>query len=70
MKFLIPALLVLAGCASWHWEKRGASAADYDLDEKYCKLQTYSGTEGLVTNASVRRMHACLEAKGWSKVAN
>jgi hypothetical protein len=71
MKCLLPALLLLTGCAaSWHWEKRGASASDYELDEKYCKLQTYSGTDGLVTQASVRRMHECLEGRGWSKVAN
>lgn len=65
--------LVLAGCAlrpGWHWEKPGAPADDYALDEKYCKLQAYSGTDGMVTNASVRRMHACLEGKGWRKVAN
>lgn len=70
MRYLFPALLVLAGCASWHWEKRGASAADYEADEKYCKLQAYSGADGMVTQANVRRMHACMETKGWKKVAN
>jgi len=66
-------LLSLAGCAllaSWHWEKRGASEGDYEVDEKACKLQSYSGTEGMVTNESVRRMHRCLESRGWHKVAN
>lgn len=64
-------LLSLAGCAlspSWHWEKRGAAEGDYDLDVKYCKLQTYSGTDGITTNESVRRMQACMSAKGWRKV--
>lgn len=60
---------LLAGCAllspSWHWEKPGG---DYDADVRFCKQQTYSGTDGNVTNASVRRMHACMEAKGWKKV--
>jgi len=68
MKFPLPLLLfVLAGCASWHWEKPGASADDYERDEKYCKLQVYSGIDGAVTQASVRRMHACLEGRGWRK---
>lgn len=67
MKFTILLLGTLAGCASWHWEKPGG---DYGLDEKYCKLQAYSGTDGMVTNASVRRMHGCMESKGWKKVAN
>lgn len=51
----------------WHWEKPGG---DYDQDERFCKAQTYSGTDGMVTNASVRRMHGCMESKGWRKVEN
>ena len=66
-------LALLAGCAltsRWHWEKRGAGDGDYDFDEKACKLLSYSGTEGMVTNESVRRMHRCLESRGWRKVEN
>lgn len=66
-------LLSVAGCAllsSWHWEKRGANDDDYDTDLKFCKLQSYSGTDGMVTNESVRRMHACMESRGWRKMAN
>lgn len=70
MKYLFLAVLILSGCAAWHWEKRGSSATDYELDEKYCKLQAYSGTDGMVTKAGVRRMHECMEGKGWKKVAN
>lgn len=70
MRLLLLAVLLLSGCASWHWEKRGASAGDYDDDEKYCKLQAYSGTDGMVTKANVRRMHECMEGRGWRKVAN
>nr|MBL8411657.1 hypothetical protein [Dechloromonas sp.] len=68
----LPLLLIplIAGCATWHWEKRGATAADYDEDEKFCKLHAYSGTDGMVTNVQVRRMHACLESRGWKKRDN
>lgn len=66
-------VVLLTGCAmfsSWHWEKKGASEAEYSFDEAQCKAKVYSGTDGMVTNASVRRMHGCMEAKGWVKVPN
>ena len=72
-QFILILLACQAGCAllpTWHWEKLGATDDDYDLDVKFCKLKTYSGTEGMVTNESVRRMHACMESKGWRKAAN
>ncbi len=64
--------LLLAGCAlqpSWRWEKVGAGEAEYPRDEKFCKLQAYSGADGMVTGAQVRQMHACLEGRGWRKIA-
>ena len=67
---LFSVLLGLSACASWHWEKRGASDEDYLQDEKFCKVQSYSGTDGMVTQASVRKMQHCLEVRGWRKVAN
>lgn len=70
MKLMMIAFVGLAACSSWHWEKRGVQEDDYARDENFCKQQVYSGTDGRVTNASVRRMHACLVAKGWQKVAN
>lgn len=63
-------LLGLAACSSWHWEKRGAQEGEYARDETFCKQLVYTGTDGFVTNASVRRMHACMQAKGWQKVDN
>ena len=63
----------LAGCAlrpAWHWEKANATDEDYERDVKFCKQQTYSGTDYMVTTESVRRMHHCLESKGWRKSAN
>jgi hypothetical protein len=70
MKILMIALFGLTACSSWHWEKSGALDDDRTRDEIFCKQQVYSGTDGFVTNASVRRMHACMAAKGWQKVAN
>ena len=77
MKLLMLVLLGLAGCSSWHWEKRGALDGDYTRDEIFCKQHPLGGcnmgnttADGVVTNASVRRMHACMQAKGWQKVDN
>ncbi|MBS1143794.1 MAG: hypothetical protein H6R14_1200 [Proteobacteria bacterium] len=62
--------LGLVACSSWHWEKRGAQEGEYARDETFCKQLVYTGTDGFVTNASVRRMHDCMQAKGWQKVTN
>jgi hypothetical protein len=65
--------VLLSSCAlmsSWHWEKAGASEAEYSFDETQCKAKTYAGNDGTVTNATVRRMLACMEARGWRKVPN
>ncbi len=62
-----------AGCGlfpAWHWAKPGAGEAEYAFDEAQCKAKVYAGTDGTVTNASVRRMHGCMEAKGWVKTPN
>lgn len=67
----LPVIAGLAACGlfpSSHWEKKGASEADYKFDETQCKARTYAGNDGAVTNASVRRMHACLQERGWTKV--
>jgi hypothetical protein len=63
----------VTGCAlkpTWHWEKPGASDQEYSFDLNQCKTANYPDTSGMVTNEAVRRMFACMEAKGWSKVAN
>jgi hypothetical protein len=71
---LATAFVALAGCAlrpAWHWDKPGAVAGEYDADVKFCKAQTYAwATDGMVTGESVRRMHACMEGRGWRKVEN
>lgn len=68
---MVGSLSCLSACAlfspGWHWEKSGG---DYARDERDCKAQTYSGNDGVVTHVSVRRMQACLEARGWRKVAD
>jgi len=70
MRYLLAVAIGLSGCASWHWEKYGTTVADYEVDERFCKQQAYSGTDGMVTKAHVQRMHDCLTAMGWKKVAN
>ena len=45
--------------------------AKYDTVAKILgKQRIYRGVDGMVTNESVRRMHGCMEAKGWRKVQN
>lgn len=71
MKILCLLFAGLAGCVlapGWHWERPGAAPADYAEDERICKVETYAFNNGAVTRASVRRMHACMEARGWRKV--
>jgi hypothetical protein len=66
-------VLMLAGCAlrpTWHWEKPGASDAEYSFDLNQCKTMTYSDASGVVTKESVGRMFACMERKGWTRVNN
>lgn len=63
----------LTGCAlwpNWHWEKNGASESEYQADLTFCKSQTDQSLNGTVTNESVRRLHACMERRGWQKVKN
>lgn len=65
--------LFFAGCAlrpDWHWERPGASDADYETDMRFCKSTTDQALNGSVTYESVRRVHACMEDRGWNKVAN
>lgn len=68
--FLALAASLLGGCVlwpTWHWAKAGASDADYARDELTCKQLVYTTADGMVTQAQVRRMHLCLESKGWHK---
>lgn len=70
MKLLMLMFMGLTACSSWHWEKRGALDGEYTRDEIFCKQQVYTTADGVVTNATVRSMHACLMARGWQKVKN
>lgn len=66
-------LLSVAACAlrpTWHWEKPGATDEQYTSDLNHCKGISYSGTDGMVTKEMLRRMEACMEAKGWRKASN
>lgn len=66
-------VMLLGGCAlfpDWHWEKTGASPAEYDYDVKFCKQLIYPGVDGYVTKESVRHMEACMMSRGWHKTPN
>ena len=69
---LVIACLCLSACAllgpGWHWEKPGGGQAALEHDRNVCKARVYSGSNGEVTQEGVRRMHACMEGLGWSKV--
>lgn len=61
-------IILLAGCATWHWEKAGASDDQYRFDLNRCKGMSYPlGGDGMVTKEMVRRMESCMEAHGWHK---
>lgn len=65
--------LSMAGCAlrpSWHWARPGAGEEELSWDQNQCKAKVYAGSSGNVTNETVRRMFACMEGKGWSRVEN
>jgi hypothetical protein len=72
--FVLAAIcLVTHGCAiwpAWHWERPGASDDELSWDQSQCKAKVYPGSAGAVTNETVRRMFACMEGRGWSKVEN
>jgi hypothetical protein len=63
-------LMSSAGCAlypSWHWTRPGADSDALAADENQCKTSVYTDASGIVTQASVRRMHNCMAGKGWSR---
>lgn len=73
MCLLIVVGVNLAGCAiwpSWHWSRPGAGDEELAWDQNQCKAKVYAGSSGNVTNETVRRMFACMEGKGWSRVEN
>lgn len=74
-KYIVVSLAAasLAGCAlypNWHWAKPGADRQMLSHDENQCKTSVYTDASGIVTQASVRRMHACMAEKGWSRQDN
>lgn len=63
--------ILLAGCATWHWEKDGASEEQYRSDMNHCKGVSYPlGSDGMVTKEMLRRMENCMAAHGWHKAPN
>ena len=72
MKIVLSLLLPLGLSAcllspGWHWAKSGATDEERERDIRLCKQASYSGTDGNVTQASVRRMQGCMEMRGWRR---
>lgn len=70
---LVTLCLLFTGCSlrqDWHWERAKASDADYETDLRFCKANTDQALNGAVTYESVRRIHACMEGRGWKKIAD
>jgi len=65
--------ILLTGCATnntnnWHWEKRGASGYEFDIDNGQCRAQGFAGTGGMLTWGTIMIIDSCLQGKGWYKV--
>lgn len=64
----------LKGCATnnnnnnWHWEKRGSSSYEFDMDNGQCRAQGFAGTGGVLNWGTIMIIQSCLEGKGWYKV--
>ena len=67
---VVTGLIGCVGRPAWHWEKQGAGDEQLTWDQNQCKARVYAGSAGAVTNETVRHMFACMESKGWSKVAD
>ena len=70
---LIVIAVFLSGCATdkgWSWQKSGASAQDYNMDDAQCRAQGLSGTGGRINFGTLMIMDACMQGKGWYKVSN
>lgn len=70
---LMVTALLLTGCATdkgWSWQKSGASAQDYNMDNAQCRAQGLAGTGGMINFGTVMIMDACMQGKGWYKVSN
>ena len=78
MGIRLPAVFVVFSCLcscalvspGWHWERQGAGADALEHDRNVCKARVYAGSAGEVTQGSVRRLYACMEGFGWSRVAD
>lgn len=58
----------LAGCSRYYWSKPGATAAQFDEDNRACALQASANpteaSHGIVNDTVYR---ACLEARRWAR---
>jgi hypothetical protein len=68
---IIAAIVVFSGCASprgWHWEKQGGNDQLFHMEAGQCRAQALSLYGPPEQKNAVYT--ACLEGKGWYRVAN
>jgi len=51
------ALLALAGCGTYRWERKGSSTADFQRESAECQQQSAPGQPGQWEN--------CMMGRGW-----
>ena len=65
--------LGLIGCATtgggWHYEKDGASKADYNMDTGQCRAQAFAVSNPTLLQIGII-MDGCMQGKGWVRVAD
>ena len=57
--------LSLVACATpTHWEKRGATAQDFNMDLGQCNAQAFGNANATLMTAAIVQ-NQCLQGKGW-----
>lgn len=57
--------LLLVACATpTHWEKRGATAQDFNIDLGQCNAQAFGNANATLMTAAIVQ-NQCLQGKGW-----
>lgn len=64
---ILPTVLILSlvACATpTHWEKRGATTQDFNMDLGQCNAQAFGNANATLMTAAIVQ-NQCLQGKGW-----